>query len=596
MPDKRDLTELLHSTLTRAQYAGWRTMFSGRLTPTGVTLAGASEGKCWVRSHETSYEETQVWGSVTRVNVPVYVGPNLKGELEIKDVNRELAAYSIGAGAAATILPPVTPENNPNLLISGRQFKPGRMRLSELGGLNVYVEPFFYDGGFWGGGNLPLTPPATANQQAWCAVALNPATNTLTQFTGAGWPVTVAPPEADLGNLSISAGLIPVGAVVLKNGQTTLTGAEAWSDFRYHLGERKGGPVDWYEPRVAPTNPTDVDDEFVDASLNGAWTWSVSPASTSVTSLASWLVVTLAANNTHQLRRAFAPGADTEFGIEVMLSFPGSEEGDTLGVALLDSSDARIAALSLAYENEQFVFVSVAPNTPVFANSGPELIVNGGAEAALGSEWQVSNMVRATNYPYSGSYCIKGIQASYGGPAYTRYAKQTINLTTLGTYKLSFAARLCDNDTSGSRTHSRIAAKFTDPTGNPHFDYSLGDREWPWQVVSTSVQVDEPGDWTFWFSAWSNNEWGYPGEGAVDLVSLSLNAPRPAPSVNMGWLRIHRSAANVYRFYYSSDGITWRLKYVSDAVSTAVAKLALEFGQSSTTPRAYAVNYVRRYV
>ena len=212
-------------------------MYSGRRTTTGITLDGAATGKCWVRAEETSREETQVWGYAARVNLPVYVGPNIAGELEIKTVDQHAAAFTAGDGAAAAILPPITPENNPNLLIGGRQFRPGRMRTSALGGLYVYVEPFHYDGGYWPGGDFLMTVPGTASMQAWCAVAMNPADDTLYQFTGTEYALPYLLTEVELGNLTVTPGYIPVGAVVLYNGQTTITGAERWADFHYHFAQ-----------------------------------------------------------------------------------------------------------------------------------------------------------------------------------------------------------------------------------------------------------------------------------------------------------------------------------------------------------------------
>lgn len=212
-------------------------MYSGRRTTTGITLDGAATGKCWVRAEETSREETQVWGYAARVNLPVYVGPNIAGELEIKTVDQHAAAFTAGDGAAAAILPPITPENNPNLLIGGRQFRPGRMRTSALGGLYVYVEPFHYDGGYWPGGDFLMTVPSTASMQAWCAVALNVAGDALVQFTGTEYALPYLLTEVELGNLTVTPGYIPVGAVVLQNGQTTITGAESWADFHYHFAQ-----------------------------------------------------------------------------------------------------------------------------------------------------------------------------------------------------------------------------------------------------------------------------------------------------------------------------------------------------------------------
>ena len=237
MPTTDDLARRLQSALTRGQFTDWRKMYTGKRTTDGITLAGADTGKTWVRAEEDSREETQVWGSASRINLPVWVGPNIAGELELKTLEQTEAAMTAGAAAAASLLPTITPENSPNILIDGRQFRPGRLRLSDLGGLYVYAEPFQYDGGYWPGGNLALTPPGTANQQAWCVVAFDPATGTLSQFTGAEYALPVLLGGSELAQVNITAGYIPLGGVVLQNGQTAITGAEVWGDLRYHFAQ-----------------------------------------------------------------------------------------------------------------------------------------------------------------------------------------------------------------------------------------------------------------------------------------------------------------------------------------------------------------------
>lgn len=232
-----ELSRRLKSVLDRAQFADWTRMYTGRRTSTGITLAGADTGRVWVRADENSREETQVWGSASRINLPVWVGPNVAGELEIKTLEQTEAALTAGPGAAASLLPPITPDNNDQLLIGGRQFQPGRMGMSHLGGLYVYVAPFHYDGGWWPGGDFLMTPPATASTKAWCALALDPATATFTQFTGTEYALPILMTETELGAIALTDGYIPVGAVVLQNGQTTITGAEMWADFHHHFAQ-----------------------------------------------------------------------------------------------------------------------------------------------------------------------------------------------------------------------------------------------------------------------------------------------------------------------------------------------------------------------
>lgn len=240
MPTERELAAKFTTLIAHGQYAGGRYMYTGRLTATGVTLDGAAINKVWVRAEEDSREETQVWGSAQRINLRVWVQPNAAGELMITEPDYSASAYSGQEGVAGSLMPAITPENNPNLLIGGRQFKPGRMRVSTLGGLYVYVEPFHYDGGYWPGGDFLMTVPGTALMQAWCGVAMNPADDTLYQFTGTEYALPYLMTEVELGDLTVTPGYIPVGAVVLQNGQTTITGAEMWADFHYHFSAVEG--------------------------------------------------------------------------------------------------------------------------------------------------------------------------------------------------------------------------------------------------------------------------------------------------------------------------------------------------------------------
>ena len=235
-----ELSRRLKSVLDRAQFADWTRMYTGRRTSTGITLSGADAGRVWVRADENSREETQVWGNASRINIPVWVGPNIAGELEIKTLEQTEAALVAGAGAAASILPPITPDNNDQLIVGGRQFYPGRMGLSILGGLYVRVNAFHYPGGYYAGGDVLLTPPSTSDTQAWCALAFDPIAETFTQYTGTEYALPILMNETALSAIAITVGEIPVGAVVLYEGQTTIDGSEVWADFHYHFGAAEG--------------------------------------------------------------------------------------------------------------------------------------------------------------------------------------------------------------------------------------------------------------------------------------------------------------------------------------------------------------------
>lgn len=753
MTDSR-LAEALLSLLLRARFAGWTVMLTGRRTATGYTLAGSDTGYVWVRSTSDSWEQTQVRGDAQKANVPVWVGPNADGQLQIMDIKRDMAAFSLGAGASGAIMPPITPETVARLVFDANQIRPGRMRLSALGGLRVYIEPFFYPGGYWPGGDVTLTVPAAAGMQSWVGVALNTTSGLMEQLNGADSPLTVTLDVGELSLIAVPDGYIPLEALVLKYGQTVITGAEQWEDWRFHYGQgglrtlgfvslapgsssrnaiqpsgdykalvvknhasqtanpfeaqsstgaaqvaitpaggvvvneqgndadtriegdtatnlifvdasqdavginqstipasavfdvastTKGarpapsmtetqrnaiasptagllvyntstnklnvyngsaweevggsgsGGVTWYEPEKAPTSPNGADDEFDSGSLDGAWSWSTSPSATSLTQLPGWLLVTLAASNTYELRKAFTPGASTAFGLEVKLSFPGCENGDIMELAVLDSSNNHIADFGIQFTDGAHYFLSGTPNSPVFNITGSDVIVNGGFESSIGSEWTLSTVERSTTSPYSGSYCCQGTHTSPTGTPYARYAKQNITISSSSQFGRWLIRQWMRGPESSvdSGSNGRGKAKVTDPSGNIHWESAeIGGTSW--QKVEGSVTVDETGTWSYWFTPYGSGGWTTM-HSAVDLITFAPESLRSLTQVSSIWLRIYRDASNIYTFYWSLDGVTWKLIYTSNATSTTVSKVALIFKQSVSTSRQYGVSYIRRY-
>jgi hypothetical protein len=108
-----------------------------------------------------------------------------------------------------------------------RNLKPGRARLSELGGMNLYIEAFFHSTGYFGGDDIDLTAyiPATASTHAWVKVWYDPVSDVLgaTLGTEYGLPYTLT--KDDLGAISISPNYIPLAGVILTNGDTALSAA-----------------------------------------------------------------------------------------------------------------------------------------------------------------------------------------------------------------------------------------------------------------------------------------------------------------------------------------------------------------------------------
>lgn len=141
-----------------------------------------------------------------------------------------------------------------------RNLKPGRARLSELGGMNLYIEAFFHSAGFFPGDNIDLASyvPATTDMQAWAKVWYDPIGDTLGATVGTEYGLAYTLTEVDLGAVSIPASYIPLAGVLLQEGDTTLSGnsiivaAQNWIDAP--VTSEMFFPVIVTDARVIPTN------------------------------------------------------------------------------------------------------------------------------------------------------------------------------------------------------------------------------------------------------------------------------------------------------------------------------------------------------
>lgn len=206
--------------------------------------------------NSVTVDEAYNEGAMRNPNIMIRMERRARAGLVIIGAESSSAIAVLGSRAPSSTVPPhshAIASGNPDM-VEGLRFTPGVIRLSDLGGLYVYAEPFQYDGGYWPGGNLALTPPGTANQQAWCVVAFDPATGTLSQFTGDEYALPVLLGGSELAQVNITAGYIPLGGVVLQNGQTAITGAEVWGDLRYHFAQA-GGDISGVVI-LAPTSDT----------------------------------------------------------------------------------------------------------------------------------------------------------------------------------------------------------------------------------------------------------------------------------------------------------------------------------------------------
>lgn len=235
-PSVQEWEELIYAVVRSIMYSGWRRMVTGyKNTDGSVTMTGAPEAKVWVRPPEDSRGGVAVWGSASMPNAPVWVGPGPDGDLEIKNPDWMEAVERVGEGARIIVQPPGMGELIPST-VTLKQFKPGRVELSPTGGLNVRIAHFWHRGGLWNSDadqDMSSYEPGTADYICWVVPYLDPDTNTVSAVTTT--PVFGEKPdleEVDIETVTLPAGVIPLGAFTLSNGQTSISTSRFADDDR----------------------------------------------------------------------------------------------------------------------------------------------------------------------------------------------------------------------------------------------------------------------------------------------------------------------------------------------------------------------------
>lgn len=210
--------------------------------------ANLQPGYVWVRLSDQR-DPVAVQGNAVQIGVPVLVEPAIDGGYRIADIDTTAVPPNQIAILQQTIQPPVTSVSG---VLDGKNFRPGRVRVSEDGGLYVWVEGFGYDYGQFGGGiggasdpvteggaNLLLVPTATANKIAAVVVYYDTyegeLAQTLTADHDAGYTFVK---QAILEEADLSADCYPLAAVILANGATAIDGAKIL-DLRMFLNRRE---------------------------------------------------------------------------------------------------------------------------------------------------------------------------------------------------------------------------------------------------------------------------------------------------------------------------------------------------------------------
>lgn len=373
---------------------------------------------------------------------------------------------------------------------------------------------------------------------------------------------------------------------------TVSGGAAVWQ-------EAQGG-LNWYDPQTVPESPDSLDEEF-DGSKDAAWSWNTTPTSEDF-SLDSWIIINPVANTKHYLSKSFTPGSSTAFGLEAMFSLGGYDKGDLVGIAVRDSSDNTIAEIRFnATDGGFYTFSSNHPGDPIFGDAGTETLLNKSFEDSFSGNWTKNKTVRDTDdgggSAYDGSYFIRGTHESPTTTPWERYIRQDITLSgsdNLGSYRFSCWLRRIPQD-SDNGSNGRARARVRDPDDNTIYDTNAVSHT-DWREYSTDLDLTASGVYEIWFTSYAAGGTGWSARGHGDLFSfIPLSLP-DAPLGNKIFLRLHRDASDIYKLYWSDDGVTYKLLYTSTATSTTVDDVSLIFEEAGgSSDKKLGAHYIRRY-
>lgn len=235
LTDLQAFRRALDNRIRRNQFGSERRMITGkRIDDETVSMAGAPVGQFWVRSTDDSREERAVWGEISQPNVRVIIDLNSDGEYEFKRLDYYAARQAFGPALHALTLPRIA-SSVVRLLLEGKDFKPGRVRVWTPGTLIVNAAAFWYRDSTgarkkWIPGDtnaLTLTAPAASggvDQHRWTVIALNPDATSpaLVAFDGTSYATPMPLIESESGDIAVTAGYYVLGAVQVETGDTTL--------------------------------------------------------------------------------------------------------------------------------------------------------------------------------------------------------------------------------------------------------------------------------------------------------------------------------------------------------------------------------------
>lgn len=313
MQKEDQIVSALKGVKSNVEYVGRRSARTGKWNTDGTLntdpTAGLDAGYIWVREGDEG-DRGLTRALIVRVrddiaDLPIWVGEHsITGELCAIEPRIDSRWLTIYGGALAGLGVPRQPASTNTQLLDSTYITEGRVRASDVGGLNVAVEGFWYNGVYTPETVIDVSAnvPGTSGQSRWVIVYYTPSGATFTAASGtADYRPASAFQESEIASISVPNGSIPLGAFIVTNGETEITAA----NFRAMVDVRE-----WLAPRGVITSLALAADSGT-STLNNGDTLTVT-GGTALTSAVSGDTVTLNLDNT-----AVTPGSYTKADITV---------------------------------------------------------------------------------------------------------------------------------------------------------------------------------------------------------------------------------------------------------------------------------------
>lgn len=207
-----------------------------------------------------------------------------------------------GEEFAGNLLPafntPDLPPVNTNQLIPGRNLLPGRVRLSEAGGLYLWVEAFHHAGGYWPGGDVDFTADMpSSSKKVWAVLSIDEGTNTPLITPQTEVDIAFDLLEGDLYDVPLISGQAVCAGVELIDGVTVFDGTTRIVDMGWWRSSGGSGGADLeggvvinddggdYDLRVETSGNANM--LFVDGGVNNVGIGTAAPDASAILDIVS---------------------------------------------------------------------------------------------------------------------------------------------------------------------------------------------------------------------------------------------------------------------------------------------------------------------